>query len=76
MKAWYERQRTVGETEFWRIVFVRGWNPKAVVLHHGELPSCRVRDRRTNEMLAGWDQKDLKSRRFKQKETTYWVVEQ
>jgi hypothetical protein len=75
VKPWYERKKPVDGTEFWRVVCARGWNPGAVAPHHGKIPSNRIRDRRTNEVLAGWDQKDPASRRFEQSETVYWVVE-
>ena len=75
-KPWYERRKTVSEPEFWQVVATKGREPGAVVVLHAlvKIPSCRVRDKRNCEMLAGWDQKDSKSRRLELSETVYWIV--
>jgi len=76
MGTWYERMKTVDEATFWEGAILRGWNPLSIVQYHGILPSIRLKDEKTFEMLAGWDQKNPKSRHFKQEETIYWVVEE
>ena len=77
-KPWYERMKQVDEPEFWQVVANEGYEPGAVLVLHAliKLPSCRVRAKKDFKMLAGWDQKDNRSRRFEQSETVYWVVEE